>query len=80
MIMNSLLHKKGDMVYIPSNVILFAVRGGNQEVQRYIKTDEPVHVILMNDLVVGGKYCEVLHNGSVWYVNADHTYNTNKGN
>ena len=55
----------GDLVYIPSEVLL-------TDHKKYIRTEKPI-----NALYLGRKNVEVkvFYNGSRWWVNKQHVYN-----
>ena len=58
----------GDLVYIPSQVLL-------TNYKTFIKTDKPVNVVCL-----GKKNIEVqvFYNGSSWWVNKEKVYNVRK--
>jgi hypothetical protein len=55
----------GDLVYIPSQVLL-------TNYKTFIKTDKPVNVVCLGKKSVEVK---VFYNGSSWWVNREKVYN-----
>ena len=62
-----LLPKKGDMVYIPSNVYLMQA-SGKHGVSKAMMTDAPINVIVTDLPVSGAPYYKIFHEGETWTV------------
>jgi|TARA_E500000318_G_C3548702_1_gene207874 hypothetical protein len=58
----------GDLVYIPSQVLL-------TNYKTFIKTDKPVNVVCLGKKNVE---VQVFYNGSSWWVNKEKVYNVRK--
>lgn len=62
-----LQNKVGDLVYIPTGVVVFKDNPNN-----WIETDEPRYAIVM-DISSTGQY-SVLWNGEIWWIDIENTY------
>jgi len=63
--------KKGDLAYIPSEVMLYQYDYNQGSLSEYIKLTKPSSAV-----VVGSSYntYSVLYNGQTWCVDAKHVY------
>jgi len=57
--------KKGDLVYLPSEVILFKFGKDTTVANRITKTPKPMTTALVSQV---DNLCEVLYNGEIWSV------------
>ncbi len=57
--------KKGDLVYLPSEVILFKFGKDADVANRITKTPKPMTTALVSQV---DNLCEVLYNGEIWSV------------
>ena len=60
--------RKGDLVYLPSEVILFKFDEGAAFTNRITKTPKPMTTALVSR---DNNLCEVLYNGEIWSVEAN---------
>ena len=64
--------KKGDLVYIPSEVKLVQF-GADDSVFRWTKTEKPINCLVEN---VEDRYYRVIYKGERWSVKSKHVYTT----
>mgnify|MGYP001197993249 CR=1 FL=1 len=64
--------KKGDLVYIPSEVKLVQF-AEDDSVSRYTRTEKPINCLIEN---VGQNWYRVIYQGERWSVKAKHVYTT----
>ena len=60
--------KKGDLVYLPSEITLFKFDEGASFANRTTTTPKPMTTALVNQV---NNRCEVLYNGEIWSVEAN---------
>jgi hypothetical protein len=67
--------KKGDLVYIPSEVTLYRYNDSQGVLSDYIKLEKPSSAVVLDD-----EYgtCSVLFRGQTWFVSGKHVYPLNK--
>ena len=63
--------KKGDLVYIPSEVMLYRYNDNQGVLSDYIKLEKPSSAV-----IVDSEYgtCSVLFRGQTWFVSGKHVY------
>jgi len=64
--------KKGDLVYIPSEVKLVQF-SEDESVFRWTKTEKPINCLVEN---VEERYYRIIYKGERWSVKAKHVYTT----
>jgi hypothetical protein len=66
--------KRGDLVYIPSEVILYRYNGSQGVLSDYIKLEKPSSAVIVDD-----EYgtCSVFYQGQTWFVSGKHVYPLN---
>jgi len=60
--------KKGDLIYLPSEVTLFKFGKDEAVANRITKTPKPMTTALVSQ---ADNLCEVLYNGEIWSVEAN---------
>ena len=60
--------KKGDLIYIPSEVTLYDDAPVSQGVRRYKKTHAPVHALFLGKIEEEENYFKIFYEGSKWLV------------
>ena len=63
--------KKGDLVYLPSEVILFKFGKDAMVANRMITTSKPITTALVSQV---DNLCEVLYNGEIWSVETNNIF------
>ena len=63
--------KKGDLVYLPSEVTLYKFDKGETFTSRSTTTSKPMTTALVNQV---DNLCEVLYNGEVWSVETNNIF------
>jgi hypothetical protein len=63
--------KEGDLAWMPSNITLTQMNKGN-DVSKWMKTDEPAHVLVLDDPV--GAYYLILFEGERWLARKNDLY------
>ena len=63
--------KKGDLIYLPSEVILFKFDKGAPFANRTTKTPRPMTTALVSQ---ADNLCEVLYNGEIWSVETNNIF------
>ena len=63
--------KRGDLVYIPSEVTLYRYNNSQGVLSDYIKLEKPSSAVVLDD-----EYgtCSVLFRGQTWFVSGKHVY------
>ena len=63
--------KRGDLVYIPSEVMLYRYNDKQGVLSDYIKLEKPSSAVMIDD-----EYgtCSVLFRGQTWFVSGKHVY------
>ena len=63
--------KRGDLVYIPSEVTLYRYSDSQGVLSDYIKLEKPSSAVMLDD-----EYgtCSVLFRGQTWFVSDKHIY------
>ena len=72
--MKTKIHKKGDLVFLPSSVRLIQFKeriGSPLFVSKHIVTSKPTRVLLMDSCE---SYCKVLYNGEYWFAEEGDIY------
>jgi hypothetical protein len=65
---------KGDLVWIPSQVMLYQYEGDQGTLTKYYKLDKPSSAVIVEDT---GKDCRVLVNGQTWITGRSNVYELN---
>ena len=63
--------KRGDLVYLPSEVILFKFGKDAMVANRMITTSKPMTTALVSQV---DNLCEVLYNGEIWSVETNNIF------
>jgi len=63
--------RKGDLVYLPSEVILFKFGKDAMVANRMITTSKPITTALVSQV---DNLCEVLYNGEIWSVETNNIF------
>ena len=63
--------RRGDLVYIPSEVTLYRYNNSQGVLSDYIKLEKPSSAVVLDD-----EYgtCSVLFRGQTWFVSGKHVY------
>jgi len=67
--------KKGDLVYIPSEVTMYRYNNNQGVLSDYIKLEKPSSAVMLDD-----EYgtCSVFFQGQTWFVSGKHVYPLDK--
>ena len=69
---NKILNNKiGDLVYAPSEVVLYKISEKSSEVQDWTKLEKPTNLLITD---VAGKLYEVFYENEYWLVNKKQVY------
>ena len=63
--------KKGDLIYLPSEVILFKYGKDEAVANKITKTPKPMTTALVSQV---DNLCEVLYNGEIWSVETNNIF------
>jgi len=70
--------KKGDLVFIPSDVTLLQFNhdshSRDEAPNKWIKTEKPAHAITVEHKKGWAPYCKILYNGQYWFTNEENIY------
>ena len=66
--------KRGDLVYIPSEVMLYRYNDNQGVLSDYIKLDKPSSAVMLDS---EQETCSVLFRGQTWFVSGKHLYPLN---
>ena len=69
--------KKGDLVYLPSEITLFKFNKGTAFANKTTKTPKPITTAFISR---DDNLCEVLYNGEIWSVEANKIFLTGGNN
>jgi|10_taG_2_1085330.scaffolds.fasta_scaffold00608_21 hypothetical protein len=75
--------KKGDLVFIPSNVTLLqfdhALPSSHAAPNKWYKTKKPGHAVKIEYEKSWGPYCKILYGGQYWFTNEENMFEVNNG-
>ena len=66
--------KRGDLVYIPSEVMLYQYNDKQGVLSDYIKLEKPSSAVIVDNEY---ETCSVLFRGQTWFVSGKHLYPLN---
>ena len=66
--------KRGDLVYIPSEVTLYRYNDNQGVLSDYIKLEKPSSAVILDSEY---ETCSVLFRGQTWFANTRHIYPLN---